>query len=97
MRRDEAKAILAKHLDELRHQLGVRRLALFGSVARDTAGPGSDIDFLVEFSGKPTFDAYMELKFALEDWLNCGVDIVTVFALKPRLAENIDRDAVRVA
>ncbi len=27
--------------------LGVRRLALFGSVRRDTARPDSDVDFLV--------------------------------------------------
>ena len=97
MKRDQAAAILTGHLDELRHQFGVRQLAMFGSVARDQASPGSDVDILVEFADKPTFDAYMELKLALEDWLGCGVDLVTASALKPRLAENIDREAVRVA
>lgn len=29
--------------------MGVRTLSIFGSVARDQAGPGSDVDFLVEF------------------------------------------------
>jgi predicted nucleotidyltransferase len=29
--------------------LGVRSLDLFGSVARGDAGPGSDVDLLVEF------------------------------------------------
>jgi len=33
--------------------LGVRSLALFGSVARDQAGPDSDVDLLVEFSEVP--------------------------------------------
>jgi len=28
---------------------GIRRLSLFGSVLKGTAGPGSDIDLLVEF------------------------------------------------
>jgi predicted nucleotidyltransferase len=35
-------------------RFGVRSLALFGSVARDEAGPDSDVDFLVEFEGPAT-------------------------------------------
>ena len=97
IKRDQAVAVLTDRLEELRGRFGVRRLSLFGSIARDTAGPGSDIDVLVEFAGKPTFDGYMDLKFALEDWLGCDVDLVTVAALKPRLAENIEREAIRVA
>jgi predicted nucleotidyltransferase len=30
--------------------LGVRRLALFGSVARNQARPDSDVDLLIEFT-----------------------------------------------
>lgn len=36
---------------------GVQRLGLFGSVARDEAGPDSDLDFVVDFEpGRKTFD-----------------------------------------
>ncbi len=37
--------------------LGVRRLALFGSVARDAGRVGGDVDMLVEFApGEKTFE-----------------------------------------
>jgi predicted nucleotidyltransferase len=45
--------------DQLR-RLGVRRLGLFGSVARGEATEASDLDFVVELEPK-TFDAYMDL------------------------------------
>ena len=39
---------------------GVISLALFGSYARDEAKNTSDLDLLVEFQGKVTFDQYMD-------------------------------------
>ena len=41
-------------------QLGVRRLALFGSVARDEARSDSDVDLLVEFApGQKTIVSWL--------------------------------------
>lgn len=97
MNSQQVQSILDAHCDELHQQFGVSRLLLFGSVARDEARTASDVDLLVDFASTPTFDAYMELKFALEAWLGCGVDLVTLSALKPQIAESIRRDAVRVA
>lgn len=71
--------------------------ALFGSVARDAARDASDVDVLVEFDGPATFDRYLELKDSLERWLSCPVDLVTRKALRPRLRERIEAEAVRVA
>jgi uncharacterized protein len=48
-------------------QFKIKTLALFGSTARNEATPQSDLDFLVEFEEKTTFDRYMNLKFFLED------------------------------
>jgi hypothetical protein len=42
-------------------RFGVQSLALFGSVARGEDQPESDVDILVEFEGRATFDRYMEL------------------------------------
>lgn len=97
MRRDAALAILAAHKDELAQEHHVRSLALFGSVARDEAGPDSDVDVLVEFDGPGTFDGYMDLKFFLEDILGRSVDVVTTRAVTRRLAPLIERDILRVA
>jgi uncharacterized protein len=47
MRRNEALALLRRHCTSLR-RLGVGRLYLYGSVARDEAGDASDVDLLVD-------------------------------------------------
>jgi hypothetical protein len=65
-------------------RLGVRRLALFGSHLRGNARPDSDVDLLVRFD-RPTFDAYMDTKFLLEEALGRRVDLVTESTLKPAL------------
>jgi predicted nucleotidyltransferase len=45
---------------------GVRRLALFGSVARGEAGPHSDIDLLVQFEPqKKTYDSFLRVSALL--------------------------------
>ena len=73
--------------------LGVRRLGLFGSVARGEARGGSDLDFVVEFETK-SFDAYMDLKAFLENLFGCRVDLVIADAIKPRLKPIILAEAV---
>ena len=90
--RDRVFQILADNRDRIR-ALGVRKLALFGSCVRADNTDSSDLDFLVDFEHK-TFDAYMDLKFLLEDLLACEVDLVITEALKPRLREPILREAV---
>ena len=77
--------------------LGVASLKLFGSAARDSAGPDSDADFLVKFSGAPSYDAYMDLKFHLEDVLGISIDLVTEDALRPEIRQSVERDALLVA
>ena len=76
--------------------LGVRSLALFGSVAVDRARADSDLDFLVEFEGATTFDRYMDLKFFLEDLFGVSVDLVTERSLKPEIAPEVLHEAIYV-
>ena len=78
-------------------RLGVASLALFGSAARDQLGSSSDIDILVRFADRPTFDAFMDVKLELETRLGRRVDLVTPGAVKPRLAALIDEDLLHVA
>ena len=49
MTRDHAVRLLTEHGAELRAAFAVKSLAIFGSVARGEAGPGSDVDLLVEY------------------------------------------------
>ena len=82
---------LNAHSDAMR-LMGVRELAVFGSFARADALDDSDLDFLVDFEEK-TFDAYMDLKFFLEDLFHRPVDLVLKDAIKPRLRASIEESA----
>jgi len=96
LNKNEILETLRAHRDELRQRFGVKSLAVFGSVARGEAGPDSDVDILVEFEGRATFDRYMGLKFFLEDLLGKRVDLVTRKALKPRMRPYVEREAIYV-
>ena len=73
--RDEAIRRLQTVESEIR-RLGVRRLALFGSVLRNEARPDSDVDVLVEFApAEKTFDRFMALADLLEDTLEHPVEV----------------------
>ncbi len=96
MRRDEVLAILAGHREELR-QRGVRSLALFGSVARDEAGPESDVDLLVELERPAGYFKLAEVKSYLEAILGRKVDLVTRGGIKRQLRERILAEAIDAA
>lgn len=91
--RQEVLDRLAAHADEL-HGMGVRWLGVFGSVARDEAGPDSDVDVLVDLD-EITFDRFMDLKLRLEDVLGRRVDLVLRESLRPRIRDRILGEVVR--
>ena len=82
---------LKQHKQDLEARFTVKRIGLFGSVLRGSAGDKSDVDILVELA-TPTFDHYMDLKFYLEDQLGRSVDLVLADSLKPRLKPIIARE-----
>ena len=88
---------LEQRLPELQARYGVSSLGLFGSVAKDTEGPDSDVDLLVEFTGEPTFARYMGLKEDLEALLVRRVDLVTTTGLKPRIRDRVLAELLDVA
>lgn len=97
MRRDVAIQMLRDALPRLKERYQVHDLALFGSVARDEAGPESDIDILVTFEGPATFDGFMGLEEALNALLGQRVDLVTQDAVKPLIRPFVERDLIHVA
>lgn len=95
----QAEQILSKirpELPTLRQRFGLRTLGLFGSWACGEATPRSDVDLLVEFD-KTSFDAYMDLKFYLEDLLERPVDLVIRRNLKPLLRDRVLQEVQDVA
>jgi uncharacterized protein len=96
MNREATLQVLAKHKAILAQRFGVVRLALFGSVVRDAAKSGSDMDVLVAFDGPATSERYFGVQFYLEDLFGCPVDLVTEKALRPELRPFIEKEAVHV-
>ena len=96
MDRTAALTLLKAHKPVLAERFGVARLALFGSMARDTAGPESDVDVLVAFDGPATSERYFGVQFYLEDLLGRSIDLVTEKALRERLRADVERDAIAV-
>jgi len=96
MTREEIISRIRERERELR-QLGVARLSLFGSAARNESGPASDVDLLVAFEGTTDFDRYITLKFFLEDLLEKPVDLIMETALKPRIRTRVESEMIRVA
>jgi len=83
---------LAMRKKEL-HSLGVKRLGLFGSYARQEERPESDIDFLVDFErGKKNADNFMNLAFFLEDTFHKKIELVTNKSLSPYFKPYILKD-----
>lgn len=97
MDRDQTLALLSQHKPVLVERFGVRRLTLFGSVARDTAREDSDVDVLVDFGEPASPEAYFGVMFYLEDLLGCPIDLVTERALRSELRPYVERDAIVVA
>ena len=77
-------------------EFGVVNLALFGSSVRDTAGPDSDVDIIVNFDGPANSRRYFGVQFHLEDLLGRPVDLVTGKALRAELRPIIESEALHV-
>ncbi|MFT4250450.1 MAG: nucleotidyltransferase family protein [Candidatus Woesearchaeota archaeon] len=87
--REEIIKELNKNAEKIR-SLGVNKLSLFGSYAKENQHAGSDIDFLVEFKqGRGLFDDYVQLQELLEELFGEQVDLVKKHLLREELRENI--------
>ncbi|HUR48712.1 MAG TPA: nucleotidyltransferase domain-containing protein [Acidimicrobiales bacterium] len=73
---------------------GYTRLAVFGSIARHQARPDSDIDLIVQASEGTSSFEFLRFKQLLEQVLGREIDLIDYGGLKPRLDDDIRREAV---
>ena len=77
---------------EIAARYGVFNIRVYGSVARDEASEGSDVDFLVDVErGRSLFDLggfYADL----QDLVGCEIDVG--MDVKPRLREQVAAEAI---
>jgi predicted nucleotidyltransferase len=99
MNREQAITTLRDYEPELK-AIGVVGASVFGSVARDDAGPDSDIDVVVRLSsdfsegGFDYFGRMEELEQRLSVILGRKVDVIEEPVRKERLRAAIDRERV---
>jgi uncharacterized protein len=85
-RREEILRIAAGH--------GARDVRVFGSLARDEAGPDSDLGILVKLDPGRSLLDIIAIKQDLEDLMGCEVDVVTDAAISPYIREEVLRESV---
>jgi predicted nucleotidyltransferase len=91
-------------IDKLQRQaqaikaMGATSLYLFGSIAQDEAGRGSDLDLFIDYDPNGHFNAFdlVGIKQLLESELGIDVDITTRDGLHPMLRTGIEQSAIRV-
>jgi predicted nucleotidyltransferase len=97
MKREEIIRLPREHQEELRRDLGVRSLALFGSVAREEARDASDVDLLVEFDRPIGLLHLIGTRQHIEDLLGVKkVDLVLRRCVYEELKQNILGEAIDV-
>ena len=84
------EAIAARH--------GIRSIALFGSAARNEAGPDSDIDIVIDLEPTSTIGLFEHVGVAdeLSRLFGRRVDLVTWKALRPRMRATVEREAITI-
>ena len=97
--RAKAIEILRSELPYMADHYGVKRIGLFGSLAKGDQKVSSDIDVVVEFE-KPIGLKFMELADYIEKILGNKVDILTPDGIKSirieEVARNIEQSIVYV-
>ncbi|MBU0517707.1 nucleotidyltransferase family protein [bacterium] len=88
--------LLFVHQNELR-EMGVKSLALFGSVAREDATETSDLDLLVDFDRPIGYFHFFDVQEYLQKILSVPkVDLVMRNAVIDELKEDIYTEALDV-
>jgi predicted nucleotidyltransferase len=86
----------AASIREVAAEHGATRIRIFGSLARGTAKPDSDLDLLVDLQpGRDLLDL-IAIKQDLEQRLGRRVDVVTERSLSPYLRDQVLKEAVAI-
>ncbi|WP_076790556.1 nucleotidyltransferase family protein [Chlorobium sp. KB01] len=95
MQRDQVLSILSTHKQELEQRYRISKIGIFGSVARNSAIEGSDIDVVVEM--EPDILLKVQLKEELERLLGSSVDVIRYWKrMNHYLKQHIDQEALYV-
>jgi hypothetical protein len=96
LRRDEALEILRRLKPSLVERYGISGIGIFGSVARDEAGPESDVDVVVRLDSG-SLGTLVRIHEELEEAFGTRVDLVRYRdSLRPLFKRRLDQDCAYV-
>jgi predicted nucleotidyltransferase len=88
--------LLSQHKLEWRRLYGIQELSLFGSLARNAAIPGSDVDLCVILEPPNPF-SLVHFQEAVQQLLGVRVDVVTRWpGMNPALKQEIECEAISI-
>ena len=87
---------LKKQILPILKQAGVKRAAIFGSIARGEDTKKSDVDIFITVPHHMGLFDFIGLQHRLEDALQKKVDLVDYDGIKPRLKPYIVKDEVAI-
>jgi len=73
-------------------QVGVRKVAIFGSYIRDEEELGSDIDVLVEFLEIKSLLDLVKIERELSEEIGIKVDLLTENSLSPYIKDYVEKE-----
>jgi predicted nucleotidyltransferase len=88
--------ILRQQIPMLTERYGVEKLEVFGSYVRSEQKKGSDLDVLITFKEDPSLLTFIAIENYLSDLLGVKVDLVMKDSLKPKIGQQILREAIPV-
>jgi uncharacterized protein len=93
---EEILEILRQQIPMLTERYSVETLEIFGSYVRSEQKKNSDLDILVTFKQDPSLLTYIAIENYLSDLLGIKVDLVMKDSLKPKIGQQILREAIPV-
>ena len=75
---------------------GIKKAAIFGSLAKGEAKTSSDVDILVEIKSDMSLLDFIGIKIELEEALKMKVDLVEYDTIKPLIKEKILSEQVAI-
>jgi uncharacterized protein len=93
---EELLEILRQQFPMLTERFSVETLEVFGSYVRSDQKSDSDLDILITFKEDPSLLTYIAIENYLSDLLGIKVDLVMKDSLKPKIGQQILREAIPV-
>jgi len=88
--------ILRQQIPLLAERYDVETLEVFGSYVRSEQTKDSDLDILITFREVPSLLTFIAIENYLSDLLTIKVDLVMKDSLKPKIGQQILREAIAV-